>query len=197
MNTPLFDAAMAAIDACNAKDPRQAHDEQGNALPYELLYSQRMSATLQRFAPDAPESLQLAARAQHIERWILPREDYPMDREGYLAWRNALKQHHASRVKALLAEAGYDEQMQSKVASLILKEKFKSDREAQQLEDVVCLVFLSHYLADFASKHDEAKLCNIIRKTWRKMSAEGQAAALQLSFTPEQQALLGKALNIQ
>ena len=108
MNTPLFDAAIAAIDACNAKDPRQAHDEQGYALPYELLYSQRMSATLQRFVPDAPESLQLAARAQHIERWILPREDYPMDREGYLAWRNALKQHHASRVKAFSGRLSVD-----------------------------------------------------------------------------------------
>ena len=197
MNTPLFDAAIAAIDACNAKDPRQALDEQGNPLPYELLYSQRMSETLAHFVADAPESLQLAARAQHIERWILPRENYPMDRDGYLAWRNALKQHHASRVRELLAKAGYDEQMQQKVASLILKEKFKSDQQAQQLEDVVCLVFLSHYLADFASKHDEAKLCDIIRKTWRKMSAEGQAAALQLPFTPEQQTLLGKALNIQ
>lgn len=197
MNRSLLPSALAAIDACNAKDPRQAQDEQGNPLPYELLYSQRMSNTLQGFVPEADESLQLAARAQHIERWILPREDYPMDREGYLAWRNALKQHHASRVRELLAEAGYDEQVQQRVASLILKEKFKTDQQAQQLEDVVCLVFLRYYLADFVSKHDEAKLCDIIRKTWRKMSAEGQAAALQLPFTPEQQILLGKALNSQ
>lgn len=197
MNRPLLDSTLAAIDGCNARDPRQVQDEQGNTLPYELLYSQRMSQMLAHFVPDAPESLQLAARAQHIERWILPREDYPMDRDGYLAWRTALKQHHASRVQALLAEAGYDEIMQHRVASLILKEKFKSDQQAQQLEDVVCLVFLRYYLADFVSKHEEAKLCDIIRKTWRKMSAEGQAAALLLPFTPEQQTLLGKALNIE
>ncbi|NQV25970.1 MAG: DUF4202 family protein, partial [Rhodopirellula sp.] len=48
----------------------------GKARPAELVYSERMTAALERFAPDAPEALRLAARAQHLQRWQLPRRDY-------------------------------------------------------------------------------------------------------------------------
>lgn len=195
MTSPLFTTAIAAIDACNANDPRNDVDEQGRAVPYELLYSQRMSQELARFAPQASEALQLAARAQHLERWKIARSDYPMDRTGYFNWRNDLKKLHAERARHLLQQAGYDQSLQDRVSSLILKEKFKSDAEGQQLEDVVCLVFLRHYFTEFAKQHSEEKLCDIIAKTWRKMSEAGHTAALALPFTPEQQQLLQKALG--
>ena len=194
MTSPLFTPAIAAIDACNAEDPRQDQDEQGRAVPYELLYSQRMSQELARFVPQASEALQLAARAQHLERWKIARSEYSMDRTGYLNWRNDLKKWHAERARALLLQVGYDQPMQDRVASLILKEKFKSDTEGQQLEDVICLVFLRYYFAEFATQHSEEKICDIIAKTWRKMSEVGHTAALTLPFTPEQQQLLHKAL---
>ena len=194
MISPLFAPAIAAIDACNAEDPRQDQDEQGRSVPYELLYSQRMSQELARFAPQASEALQLAARAQHLERWKIARSEYSMDRTGYLNWRNDLKKWHAKRACALLQQAGYDLSMQDRVANLILKEKFKSNAEGQQLEDVICLVFLRYYFAEFAKQHSEEKICDIIAKTWRKMSEVGHTAALTLPFTPEQQQLLHKAL---
>jgi len=59
---------------------------------------------------------------------------------------------------------------------------------------VICLVFLRHYLPDFAKKHDEAKLIDIIQKTWGKMSPEGHEAALKLPLSEDMQALVGKAL---
>ncbi|MCT7653654.1 DUF4202 domain-containing protein [Oceanimonas sp. NS1] len=64
----------------------------------------------------------------------------------------------------------------------------------QILEDVICLVFVQHYLEDFAAGHDEDKVVDIIRKTWRKMSEQGHQAALALPLSPAMQALVGKAL---
>ena len=84
-----FDSVMAAIDAANAKDPTPAEAD-GPRLAPALLYGRRMSAVLAEFAPDAPEVLRIAARAQHIERWIIPRNSYPEGRIAYLKWRKDL-----------------------------------------------------------------------------------------------------------
>lgn len=194
-NSLRFQQALAAFDTANQADPRRVQLD-GEELAYELLYARRMSAELAKFAPTASEYLQLAARGQHLERWQLPRDSYPMNREGYLAWRNELKLWHAKRACELMAQAGYSQEEQARVATLIKKEKFKSDAEGQLLEDVVCLVFLRHYFAEFASQHSQEKIIDIVAKTWRKMSAAGQAAALTLPFTPEQLALLTVALKL-
>jgi hypothetical protein len=50
------------------------------------------------------------------------------------------------------------------------------------------LVFLEHYLERFVAEHpeyDEAKLADILRKTWTKMSPRGREAALTLVKLPE------------
>ena len=65
--------AFAAIDAANAADPRL---EEGG--PVELLYGRRMTAEQERLHPDASDALRVACRGQHIERWLLPRDAYPM-----------------------------------------------------------------------------------------------------------------------
>ena len=49
-----------------------------------------MTGWLERIEPKASEALQLAVRAQHIARWRIARDEYPMGRAGYLAWRKAL-----------------------------------------------------------------------------------------------------------
>ena len=195
VNTLRFQQAIAAFDAANRSDPRQVQLD-GEDIAYELLYARRLSAELAQFAPTASEYLQLAARAQHLERWQIPRDRYPMNREGYLAWRNELKLWHAKRACELLAQVGYSPDEQARVASLINKEKFKSDVEGQVLEDVVCLVFLRHYFTEFASQHSQEKIVDIVAKTWRKMSAAGQNAALALPFTQEQHVLLKQALTL-
>ena len=175
-----FAAAMARIDEANAADPNR-EPYRGQEHPKELLYSQRMTAWLEKLEPTASEALRLAAHGQHICRWTIPRDSFPLDRAGYHRWRGACQQMHAEKLAEILRSVGYDEATIVRVQSLVRKERMKLDPEAQLLEDVVCLVFLENYFAEFAREHDEAKLIDIVRKTWKKMSDRGhQAAALDL-----------------
>ena len=171
-----FDATIARFDAANAEDPNL--DE---GRPKELLYAQRMSAMLDRFAPEAAEAVRLAVRAQHIQRWKTPRASYPMDRQGYLQWRTGLYKFHAETAGRIMRETGYDAETIERVQAAVGKKGIKVNAETQLLEDVTDLVFLEHYLAGFAARHpeyDEAKWIEIIRKTWQKMSADAREFVL-------------------
>jgi hypothetical protein len=128
-------------------------------------------------------------------RWRIPRETFPKDRTGYIRWRTTLYDFHADRAAEVLREVGYDDATIERVRSLIRKQNLKTDLEAQTLEDVICLVFLENYFADFARDHDEEKLIKILRKTWRKMSDRGHAAAMKLDLGPRELELIGKALE--
>lgn len=177
---PAFDRAIALIDAANAEDPNTESLE-GKVWPKELLYSHRMSDMLQRYAPDADEAQKLAIRAQHIQRWKSPRDAYPMDRQGYLQWRTGLYKFHAETAGKLLARAGYAEDVIERVKQAVGKRALKVNPDTQLVEDVAALVFIEHYMLDFATKHpeyDEAKWLDIIRKTWKKMSGRAQQFAL-------------------
>lgn len=195
MNAPAgrYQAALAAFDAANAEDPRVVAWE-GRSYPAEVLYAERMSRWLDRLRPDASEALRLAVRAQHIRRWEIPRAGYPKDRAGYLAWRTELKRFHARVAGGILAGLGYDEASVARVRSLVKKERLKQDEEAQALEDVACLVFLENYFADFSTQHEQAKVVDIVRKTWGKMSEAGRRAALALELPDAARALVEKAL---
>lgn len=189
-----LDACLAAFDEANLQDPN-TEQVNGTTVSKEWIYAQRMSAQLHKFCEAPSEALQLAARSQHICRWKIPRSNYPMDRSGYKKWRLDLAQMHGDIAGEIMAVQGYGEPMIARVKDLLLKRSLKRDDEVQALEDVICLVFIEFYLEDFASKHDEAKLIDIIRKTWNKMSAKGHAAALQLSLPPTMLDLVTKALN--
>ncbi|MDE0207623.1 MAG: DUF4202 domain-containing protein [Candidatus Tectomicrobia bacterium] len=189
-----FEAAIARIDAANAEDPN-SEEANGVTHPKELLYGQRMTAWLDRLSPDACEALKLAARAQHIRRWAIPRRDYPMTRTGYLKWRTTLYRFHAEEAAGILREVGYDDATVAAVGSLLRKERLKRDADAQCLEDVACLVFLEHHLADFAPQYDEQKVLAILRKTWKKMSPRGQAAARRFALPQAARVLLDRALS--
>jgi len=175
-----FEKAMALIDAANSEDPNQVTAD-GKTWPKELLYSQRMSDMLQRFAPDADDAAKLAIRAQHVQRWKSPRDAYPMDRIGYLQWRKDLYRIQANTAADLLAQAGCDDDVISRVREAVAKKGIKENPDTQLLEDVTDLVFMEHYLLEFAGKHpeyDEEKWLDIIRKTWKKMSEAAQQFAL-------------------
>lgn len=190
-----YDAAIAKIDEANSADPNRELFE-GQEFPKEVLYSQRMSAWLNRLDSDASEALRLAAHGQHICRWTIPRDSYPMDRPGYHRWRSDCQRMHAAKLGEIMREVGYDESEVTRVQSLVRKERLKLDPETQLLEDVICLVFLESYFADFAKQHDEAKLIDIVRKTWRKMSPRGHEAALQLPMAESARSLVEKALAV-
>lgn len=187
--------AFRLFDAANSEDPNLEIDAAGQPIAKEVLYAQRMSACLTRVAPNAPEAVQLAARAQHIRRWAIPRADFPMTRPGYHQWRNTLKKYHAELAGQLMAQAGYEPDMVERVQQLLQKLHLKDDPEVQLLEDVICLVFLEHYFLPFAAQHPEEKVIEIVQKTWPKMTERGHALALQLPFTPEALAIVSKALG--
>jgi len=175
-NQEHFNRAMALFDAANAQDPNQDEGQ-----PKELLYARRMSEMISRFAPEASEAAQLAVRAQHIKRWTVPRNTYPMTREGYHAWRTGLYTFHADTAGELMRQAGYDEAMIERVKKAVGKRGIKSNPETQLLEDVANLVFIEHYMLGFAGSkpdYDEAKWLEIIRKTWKKMSKNAHAFVL-------------------
>jgi hypothetical protein len=182
----LLHLVLARIDAVNAKDPHTK----------EVLYPRRMSGWLERLRPDASPALMIAARAQHLERWTIPRDRFPAGRSGYLRWRTALGTHHAERTAGLMRDTGFDGETIAAVATLLRKEglaRATPDSDVQALEDCACLVFLEHYLGPFADKHPPAKVADILARTWRKMSPAARAAALDVEFSPAVSALLSAA----
>ncbi|MCK8524074.1 DUF4202 domain-containing protein [Aquimarina sp. D1M17] len=193
MPTDKLNAAYILFDEANAKDPNK-ENLNGESIAKELIYGQRMTKTLEQFAPEASESLKLAARSQHICRWEIPRDSYPMDRIGYLKWREELKKFHAKKASEILNEVGYSEEVIERVSFLLQKKKLKKDEETQTLEDVICLVFLEYYYQDFSQKHSEEKVIDILRKTWRKMSKEGHNAALKIKYSEKALALVKQAI---
>ena len=127
--TPL-EQAIEAIDAKNAKDPNLENSE-GQMLPKELLYAKRMTAQLLAFQPDASQEVQIAARAQHICRWKSPREDYPMNRIGYLKWREDLKRMHANLTAEILQDLDFEKEVIDRVMFLIKKTWAKMSEKGQ------------------------------------------------------------------
>lgn len=188
-----LDQTLAAFDTANQQDPN-LESVNGQMVAKEWIYAQRMSARLHVFCDNPSETLQLATRAQHICRWKIPRSDYPMDRTGYKKWRMDLAVFHGETAGRIMDQHGYDNESIERVKDLLLKRGLKRDEEVQVLEDVICLVFIEFYLEEFAQKHDEAKLIDIIRKTWNKMSEKGHAAALKLPLPEAMLQLVTKAL---
>ncbi|HXE40043.1 MAG TPA: DUF4202 domain-containing protein [Azonexus sp.] len=174
-NQERFTRAIALFDAANAQDPNQDEGQ-----PKELLYARRMTEMIGRFAPQASEVAQLAVRAQHIQRWTVPRSNYPMTKPGYFAWRTGLYKFHAETAGVMLLQAGYDAAMVEQVKAAVGKQGLMTNPDTQLLEDVSSLVFLEHYMLGFAGQHteySEQKWLGIIRKTWKKMSGDAQRFA--------------------
>lgn len=188
-----FESTIALIDKKNSEDIYTISFN-GKEYPKELLYSERMTKKLLEFNPEASEALQIATRAQHICRWKIARNEYSMDKVGYLKWRETLKKMHADIATDILIEVGYDSKFIDRVSFLINKKLIKKDKESQTIEDVICLVFLEYYFEEFAIKHAEDKVIDILQKTWIKMSTEGHAEALKLKFSNKSLSLVKRAL---
>ncbi len=186
--------ARQLIDAAHSADPVRTPD--GHAA--ELVYADRMENWIQRLDPAAPEILRLAARCQHLERWTTPRNTYPIDKPGYLAWRRGLYIKQAERARALLLEAGVTETEAAEVATWVAKQGLKTNPGTQALEDAACLVFLENEISAFAAQHadyPQEKFIDILQKTWRKMSPAAHQAALSLSLPDAIAALVRDALS--
>lgn len=189
-----FEAALGRFDQENSQDPNVIVHE-GQPVARELIYAKWLTDWVLKLRPDASEPLRLAARSQHLCRWMIPRDSYPMTRAGYLQWREALKKFHAEKSSQILRDAGYDERLIFHVQALNLKKNLATDPETQTLEDALCLVFLEHQFADLADKTPEDKMIHILQKSWSKMSPAARALAQSLSLPPREKVLLQKALD--
>jgi hypothetical protein len=193
-NPQRFAAALRRFDDENARDPN-AELADGVSRPREWLYAQRLNRWVLRLCPDASEELRLAARCQHLCRWEIPRQSYPMTRAGYLQWRATLKQFHARKAGDILRETGYPEETIQRVQDLNLKKHFPADPDSRVLEDALCLVFLEFQFAALAAKSDDDNMINALRKSWGKMTDGARAEALKLNYGQREKALLERALN--
>lgn len=187
-------AVLDAIDAVHALDPVHVHRD-GRDVAAELDYARRMTAWLDRLAPEAPPALRMAVRAQHLRRWQIPRATYPRDRAGYLRWRSELARLAAEELAALMRKHGWDEETISAAVRHVRKQDRRRDAGTQLLEDVACLVFLEGEFATFAPTVDDEKMIDILRKSWAKMSEKARAEALALAIDPHLRRLVERALT--
>lgn len=183
MSNERFDTAINLFDEYNSADPNKK----------EVLYARRMSDRLNKFKPDAAEHIRLAVRCQHIGRWQIPRNTYPDGKKGYIAWRNKLKDHHAEIAQGILVKCGYDQPMILMIQDLLEKKDLRNNPDTQLLEDVVCLVFVEFYLDDFAAKHDDEKMIDILSRTIKKMTPRAIEEAKSLHLSLHVKDLLSKA----
>jgi len=175
---------LQAIDVYNQNDPH------GREFPY----SEKLTGWVLRLNPHPSDALRIAARGQHIGRWTSPREAYPMDRNGYLRWREELKRFHAKTVGELMAKEGYLEADIEAVRQIILK-KYQTNTDAQTIEDALCLVFLESQFEDMRQKTPDAKMIDILQKTWKKMSSKGKDVALTMDLPAHHKELIQEALK--
>jgi hypothetical protein len=189
-----FEAAFRRFDEENARDPNTT-PVNGQFVARELAYSQWLTDWVLKLRPNASEALQLAARCQHLCRWMIPRQSYPMTRAGYLQWREGLKKFHAEKSGEILRQAGYDDALIARVQSINLKKNLGADDEVQVIEDALCLVFLEHQFAELAGKTPEDKMIVVLQKTWKKMSPAGHAATQKLALGAREKSLLERAFG--
>lgn len=188
--------AISAFKSENARDPNLISDG-AQQRPKELVDAERLALWVTKLTREPSEALALASHCQHLRRWEVPRTDYEQGRIGYLKWRKALARFHADCAGEILSRVGYDAETLSAVRQINLKQGMQHNPDVQTMEDALCLSFLEHELGEFAAKHPDDKLIEIIAKTWGKMSETARLLALQLPLDERVAALVKRALSRQ
>jgi tRNAThr (cytosine32-N3)-methyltransferase len=186
-------AARAALDAVHASEPSPVPGK-----PDARAYADHVERWMRTLVPQPSLALRLAARAQHLERWAIPRSDYPADKPGYFAWRKAVHRRQGARAQEILLAAGIDAGTAARVDALVAKATPRDDTEGQALEDAACLTFFTTELGAFAAAHADYtsdKYLDILRKTLRKMSTAGRAEAARLTLPEPLAGLMRTALG--
>ena len=173
------------ITADLQKDPRNK----------EYPFTQKVVEWINKLTPSPSEALLLAAWGHTLQRWAIERKTYPMNPKGYHQWRKVLSELSAKETESILKSENYPEEIIHRVKELILKTTFPKDPESRVLEDADCLAFLELKFESYISEWDETKYIRILQGTLEKMTPQAQEFAKKLSYSPEAQALLNKALE--
>mmetsp|Transcript_43298 Transcript_43298/g.111831 ORF Transcript_43298/g.111831 Transcript_43298/m.111831 type:complete len:224 (-) Transcript_43298:200-871(-) len=182
--------AIRLIDEVHVRQPRLSKgqmDEGEYCLQVERWVEKLTDGKI------TPE-LRIAARAQHFERHCIKRAEYEMTTAGYHKWRSAVKKRQGERLAEVVAGANLDKALLARVKGLVSKSLPLSDPAMQIIEDAACLVLLDRDVEAFAEGKEEAKIIDVVQKTWKKMSERARAEALTLNYSPEVKAILDKAL---
>jgi hypothetical protein len=188
-----YDAAVARFLEQNGRDPNRVVFD-GESRPKEQLAAAQLAAWVERLEPEGSEALHLAAYCQHLRRWEIPRSSYDAGRIGYLKWRKDLGRFHADQATAVLHDLGYDDTLVESVRQINMKLGLQTNPDSATMEDALCLSFLEHEFPDFAAKHPDDKVIDIVQKTWRKMTERGHTVALTLPLSGRPQQLVARAL---
>lgn len=182
-----YQKAKAKIDQEHSLD-LSIQTDNGIEYPAELLYSNRMLSILDLVLPESNNVIKLAAQCQHLKRWQVPRDLYPYDRRGYHEWRRVVMDFQLEQTRIILSEAGIDDADITEITKILHEQGNKLNRDSQVIMDTACLVFLRWYMEPFASKHQNEKVADILKKTMRKMSSHGVKLIqkLELSSTSKQ-----------
>ncbi len=189
---PRFAVAVAAMDLANAADPNTILVD-GVERPKEVVHAERATAWVLRLDPAADDAQLLAARAHHLRRWLLRRDEYDEGRAGYLRWRAELKRRHARDAGDILRDAGYDDELITRVQRIIRKEGLGRDPQVQTHEDALCLVFLASQFGEIVDKLGDDRTVDVVRKTLTKMSGAAIALAVGMDLSPQERAVLDRA----
>jgi hypothetical protein len=102
-------------------------------------------------------------------------------------------------VGRILSEVSYDADTIARVQTLVAKKDqpargVSDDADARAMEDALCLVFVDTQLRSLADQlGDHEKIVEVVRRTLRKMSPAGLAAALELPLEDRDRALIEQA----
>lgn len=189
-----LEQAYELFDSYNRKDPN-VFTWESDSYPQEYFLALQLHKWVLVLNPDASEALMLASRCQHIGRWEKPRESYPLNKPGYLAWRKDLSLYHAEKASEILKTVGYENETIERVSTIVQKQKIKLDPEVQTIENALCLVFLQYQYEAFHQKHEPEKMVQIIKKSLQKMDVNGHEHALQLPYSDSGLELIKQALR--
>lgn len=142
-----FEVARDLIDQAHKRDPLYVSPSPsgGASKQHELAYAHAMEAWVRKLLPGLKGSqafielqqqvqtddqgleqlLILAARCQHLERFLTPRSSFPDGKAGYLKWRRQLYTTQADRAVQLLTQAGLDEKQADYVHKWVSKTDLK------------------------------------------------------------------------
>src|SRR3954468_19352605 len=68
MNHDITQKILEKIQSAHAADPKRV-----NGQAAEALYAERIEHWVERLVSDVDDVLRVAARCQHLERWVIPR----------------------------------------------------------------------------------------------------------------------------